>query len=338
MSHSDSNTNRWVVAIDGGGSKVAGAIAPINATGCFNLNLAVPNSVRLKSAGVGSAAVSTWKDARINLVSMLDNLLEQTGASSSEVVHAVLMLAGAGRPDDVQRVTESLLERSSFRSCTQLTITSDIGPLIQHASDLDPRLPAIVVIAGTGSLVGAIDKEGRLIRAGGWGPVLGDEASGWRIALGALKPICMWIDRGSPAAETPEALEVVTKFLSDKRLLADREKLNSALIALASDRHLAAQLAPGILEFSTTPNGSATYRFVRGQFWLLVKQIENVYQRLGISSDWRLCLAGGLASNDKLFQDFLTAELKLRRIPPVSISALDPLDAGLRFATRSGSA
>ncbi|MDX1926836.1 MAG: BadF/BadG/BcrA/BcrD ATPase family protein [Pirellulaceae bacterium] len=335
MSLLDSITNRWIVAIDGGGSKVAGAIAPLNATGCFEISQAIPYSVRLKSAGVGSAALATWKDARINLVSMLDNLLDQAGANSNEVAHAVLMLAGAGRPADVQRVTESLLERASFRACAQLTVTSDIGPLIQYACDLDPKSPAIVVIAGTGSLVGAIDTNRNLIRAGGWGPVLGDDASGWRIALGALKPICMWIDRGNPNEEPPEALEIVSKFLSEKRLLPDRDQLNSALIALAGDRHLAAQLAPEILKLSTTTEGTATYRFVRGQFWLLVKQIEDVHQRLGVNSDWRLCLAGGLASNDPLYQDFLKAELELRRIPPVSITVLDPVEAGLRFATRT---
>ena len=335
MSRTDSITSRWVVAIDGGGSKVAGAIAPLSATGCLDRNSPIPNSVRLKSAGVGSAAVATWKDARINLASMLENLLEEAGANASEVVHAVLMLAGAGRPDDVQRVTESLLERSSFRSCSQLTVTSDIGPMIQHAADLDHKVPAIVLIAGTGSLVGAIDSNRNLIRAGGWGPVLGDEGSGWRIAIGALKPICMWIDRGNPNEEPPETLDIVTKFLSEKRLLPDRNKLNSALIALASDRHLAAQLAPEILKFSATSEGSSTQRFVRDQFSLLVKQIEDVYHRLGVTSDWRLCLAGGLASHDQHFQNFLNAELELRCIPPVSTTVLDPLEAGLRFATRS---
>ena len=335
MSLTDSIASRWIVAIDGGGSKVAGAIAPLSATGCFRLDSPIPNCVRLKSAGVGSAAVATWKDARINLVSMLENLLEEAGANASEVVHAVLMLAGAGRPDDVQRVTESLLERTSFRSCSQLTVTSDIGPMIQHAADLDHKVPAIVLIAGTGSLVGAIDSNGKLIRAGGWGPALGDEGSGWRIAIGALKPICMWIDRGDPNEEPPETLDIVTRFLLDKRLLPDPDRLNSGLIAVASDRHLAAQLAPEILKFSTTVEGKRLYRFVRGQFWLLAKQIEDVYHRLGITSDWRLCLAGGLASNDQHFQDFLNAELELRRIPPVSTTVLDPLEAGLRFATRS---
>ena len=335
MSLTDSITSRWIVAIDGGGSKVAGAIAPLNATGCFDRNGPIPNSVRLKSAGVGSAVAATWKDARINLVSMLENLLEEAGANASDVVHAVLMLAGAGRPDDVQRVTESLLERASLRSCSKLTVTSDIGPLIQHATDLDHKVPAIVVIAGTGSLVGAFDSNRNLIRAGGWGPVLGDEGSAWRIAIGALQPICRWIDRGDPNEEPPETLDIVTKFLSEKRLLPDRDRLNSGLIAIAGDRHLAAQLAPEILKFSTTLEGKLIYRFVRGQFWLLVKQIEDVYHRLGITADWRLCLAGGLASNDQHFQNFLNAELELRRIPAVSTTVLDPLEAGLRFATRS---
>ncbi len=336
MGQSDSTAGRWVVAIDGGGSKVAGAIAPLSLNGDPQSSFTAANSIRLKSAGVGSAAAATWKDARINLSSMFDNLLEQAGARPSQIAHVALMLAGAGRPDDVQRTTDSLLNGAAFAECGRLTVTSDIGPLIQHASKLDTSSPAIVVIAGTGSLVGAVDQDRQLIRAGGWGPILGDEASGWRIAVGALKPICVWMDRGSPMNDPPEGLETVTRFLTDRQLLSDPGRLASALLSLVSDRHLAAQLAPDILQLSALPDGTATLRNLQAQFWLLVKQIEDVYRRLEVKTNWRLCLAGGLASNNQRYQSLLAAELQSRPFAPWSMCVLDPLEAGLSFAAEIG--
>lgn len=47
--------------------------------------------------------------------------------------------------------------------------------------------PGVLTIAGTGSIVLACNEHGRSVRVGGWGHLLGDEGSGWWIALEAMK-------------------------------------------------------------------------------------------------------------------------------------------------------
>ena len=47
--------------------------------------------------------------------------------------------------------------------------------------------PGIVIIAGTGSIVLAQNEDGRRLRAGGWGHILGDEGSAYWIAVEAVK-------------------------------------------------------------------------------------------------------------------------------------------------------
>jgi N-acetylglucosamine kinase-like BadF-type ATPase len=245
------------------------------------------------------------------------------------------MLAGAGRPDDVTRVTESLTNDSPFGSCGRLTITSDIQPLIFEARDSHPDSSSIVVISGTGSLVAAFDKEERVVRAGGWGPVLGDEGSGWGLARAFLKTFSSWIDSGRDADHLPEGFQMLGGFLASKHLQTDPQQLNAAIIALVSDRHLAAQLAPSILELATQPSMTATSKLVNEQIALLADQVQQVHSRLAIAnSEWHLCLAGGLASNDTRFQNILSTELKRRAIAPTSVSILDPLNAALSFAAR----
>jgi glucosamine kinase len=55
--------------------------------------------------------------------------------------------------------------------------------------------PGILVIAGTGSNIIGRDSSGKLFGAGGWGPVLGDEGSGYWIGLEALRAALRAQDR-----------------------------------------------------------------------------------------------------------------------------------------------
>ena len=333
VNQASSTTSRWVIAIDGGGSKVTGAASKLDLAAAYPPNRLA--TIRQVVDGTGSASIATWDEARSNLITMLERLIAEAAIGPEKISSAVLMLAGAGRPEDVARVTESLIHDSPFDSCVRLTVTSDIQPLLFEARDCDTASSSIVVIAGTGSLVAALDADGQVVRAGGWGPMLGDEGSGWRIAQAFLKPFCTWIDGGLDPARTPDGLHLLTSFLAAQHMPIASEKLNSAIIALASDRRLAAQLAPDIMELSTQSNGAATFQFVRKQICSLADQVQQVHHRLAISKQaWRLCLSGGLASNDKLFQNFLLAELKRREIAPASVTVLDPLSAALRFAAK----
>ena len=57
--------------------------------------------------------------------------------------------------------------------------------------------PAVITIAGTGAITYICSKEGHL-RVGGWGPLLGDEGSGYDLGLRALKLACRMYDGREP--------------------------------------------------------------------------------------------------------------------------------------------
>jgi len=254
----DNTSRRWFVAIDGGGSKIAGAISNQgHDPRCDPQSVAV---IRHIAEGTGSAAISTWDIVRTNLIRMFERLLNKVSIGPENILNVVLMLAGASRRDDVARVTESLTSELPFSSCNRLTVTSDIQPLLYEARDADPGLPSIVVIAGTGSLVVSLDSKDNVVRAGGWGPVLGDEGSGWGLSHAFLKTFCNWIDNNRDAGSTPEGLQVLSDFLAKKHLPTDPIKLNSAIITLASDRHVSARLAPSILDLAAQPSMTATFQ------------------------------------------------------------------------------
>ena len=60
--------------------------------------------------------------------------------------------------------------------------------------------PAVITIAGTGSITYICSKENYL-RVGGWGPLLGDEGSGYDLGLRALKLACRMYDGREPKEE-----------------------------------------------------------------------------------------------------------------------------------------
>src|SRR6202007_525984 len=45
----------------------------------------------------------------------------------------------------------------------------------------------VALVGGTGSVCLGRTREGRTVRVGGWGPILGDEGSGYQIAVNALR-------------------------------------------------------------------------------------------------------------------------------------------------------
>lgn len=66
--------------------------------------------------------------------------------------------------------------------------------------------PGIIVMAGTGSIAFGMDEAGDRARAGGWGPLLGDEGSGYWIGLRGLRAALRSLDGREDAARLAACL------------------------------------------------------------------------------------------------------------------------------------
>lgn len=90
-------------------------------------------------------------------------------------------VAGAGSSRVARRITSYLTR--AFPNASIRVIT-DIELALYAAA---PEGPAVVIIAGTGSAVGGRNAAGQIVRAGGWGPWLGDDGSAYDIGRRAVK-------------------------------------------------------------------------------------------------------------------------------------------------------
>jgi N-acetylglucosamine kinase-like BadF-type ATPase len=101
--------------------------------------------------------------------------------------------AGAGRPEGIQFFKESI---AALLPKAQIFVETDAFISYIGAIGLEP---GILLIAGTGSIAIGRRRDGSMIRVGGWGPIFGDEGSGFWIGREAIQSALRANDAGTEA-------------------------------------------------------------------------------------------------------------------------------------------
>ena len=156
---------RFVMGVDGGATKTLAAVLDLQRQ---TLHLGHGGSSNPDAVGAHAATSS--------LVKATDEAIGRAGIEREQLDAAVLAIAGT----DTDAVAAHVRERCPP---TWLVVNDVVGA---WAAATDAR-PGVGVISGTGSNVLGIGRDGRAWRAGGWGHVLGDEGSGYWLALQSIK-------------------------------------------------------------------------------------------------------------------------------------------------------
>jgi N-acetylglucosamine kinase-like BadF-type ATPase len=186
--------------------------------------------------------------------------------------------------------------------------------------------PGVLLVVGTGSMVWGRDPEGREIRVGGWGSLLGDEGSGYWLGLGGLRGVARAADGRGPDTALTEVL------LDSLGLPGPQAMIPWA--AGASKAEVAA-LAPRILAvaFDGDPVGA---ELLKGGLEALLRHLEVVRDRWPAGGgEIPMALTGGLAGGSPPFRqrlETLVAGVGGRLVPsqviPVRGAARLALDLG----------
>lgn len=283
----------WLLGIDGGGTKTVAMLS--NQDG----------SVSGQGQSDGSNAQGTGVLAEMEAA--IQQALAQAGLPASTAFAAVVVgLAGAGRPEDRPPVEDWL--RARFPSARTLLVTD--AELILAA--LEGR-PGLAIISGTGSIVWGQDQQGIPARAGGWGPLLGDDGSGYQIGLEALRAITRAWDQVDP----PTLL--TGPLLSALGLNAPSE-LVRFIGRTAPPPASVARLAPLVLDCASTSDDAAI-RIIAGASSALARQAMVVVRRLDLAFPVACAMAGSLLVHSRTLRELLlqrAADQGLR-LDPVQI-------------------
>lgn len=124
-----------------------------------------------------------------HLKSAVEEACGQARIEPQQITAACIGLAGVSHPDHYRSMLAALKEALPI---DDMTLETDARVALAGATG---NQPGVVVIAGTGSIACGINSQGRFARAGGWGPVMGDEGSGSYIGRRALEAVVMAFDR-----------------------------------------------------------------------------------------------------------------------------------------------
>lgn len=182
-----------VLGIDGGGTKTV-CVLMDEAGQIWGRGQAGPSNYQT----VGIEAAKTAIDTAIT------QAILNSGRENITIDGIGLGLAGVGRPEDVRVVQDWLQPIQSKFQPDAVVIESD--SVIALAGGVGQG-EGIVVIAGTGSQVFGKNSQGQTKRVGGWGYLLGDEGSGYHIAIQGLQAALKSYDGRIASTRLVEALQ-----------------------------------------------------------------------------------------------------------------------------------
>lgn len=159
----------YVIGIDAGGTKTVCMLAD--------------EQGRILSEARGPGA-NLQAAGELEVEKVLHTVMDQAIGGRAIVPDAIALgIAGVDRPDDAA-VIRAIMRRIGAHARI-LVVNDALVALVAAAGDD----PAIVIIAGTGSIAYGRNAAGQAARAGGWGFILGDEGSGYWIGRRALRSV-----------------------------------------------------------------------------------------------------------------------------------------------------
>jgi N-acetylmuramic acid 6-phosphate etherase len=245
------------------------------------------------------------------------------GRGRAPVAAACLGLAGADR-DDERALIQDWARRVNLAA--RVEVTNDAALLLATGT---PAGWGLAVVAGTGSIAYARNRDGRTARAGGWGYLLGDEGSGYALVMAGLQAVVRAADgRGQPTRLTE-------RFLA--RLEVGQPQGLIALVYGGSwDRAALAALAPLVLEEADAGDAAATEIVDREAQELALTAASAVRRLDPEPKALPVALAGGVllasASYRQRFLDALAA--RGWHADPVTLVP-QPAEGAVRLALRA---
>jgi len=175
-----------VLGVDGGGTKTS--------TACIDV-------ASLKTIGNAKTGSSNWNSVGVETTreSLREGILGSLAVANKSTLQVrgiCLCMSGVDRPDDIKKVKDVILEILPSIQNEKIFVHNDAVAAL--TSGTNGVLSGLVLISGTGTIVYGYEKGGRSKRASGWGPLLGDEGSGFAIGQDILRAVTHAVDQRGP--------------------------------------------------------------------------------------------------------------------------------------------
>lgn len=289
------NDRKVWAAIDGGGTKTHLCACGREEQILFDKVYASTNYKAYSKEEVCAVMTAAWQE-----------MCGKLGIDTAEVKGAVVSVAGCDSPQD-ETFYRTLMENLGMPS-QRTFVCNDTEGIYRGMT----QQKGICLVAGTGAIACAYDKEGQIARAGGWGAPLSDIGSGYWIGFRILQSFLMWLD-GFAIPEDPVFLLLKDQFARENEALPWTVS-NLSVAEIASVAVTACELAYGE---SCTDRGELCGHVLTDSQRCLAEHVGAVYRNSDLGDEFPLVMVGGLMGNERFYQalqERIRQELPLCRI------------------------
>jgi N-acetylglucosamine kinase-like BadF-type ATPase len=300
-----------VLGIDGGGSHTIAVLAERGSTDrVVGRGEAGPSNIQ----SVGEKAAVEALESAVAIA------FAAAGLKVGTVAAAALGLAGVDHPDSANLI-RSWTDR--FGLAETVSIENDSVLLLAGGT---PEGWGLAVVAGTGSVAFARNRDGQLARSGGWGYILGDEGSAYGLALAGLRAVIRAADGCAPAT-------TLTPKLLSRMGLSEALEIIDAVYRGPWDRARIATLAPDVLEAADGGDPAAS-KVVAQQARELAETAAAAARKAALSTETLpLALTGGPILNGKRYRELFLDSLRTLGLHPQPVALVhEPVEGAMRIA------
>ncbi len=155
------------------------------------------------SAGPANAATRPLPRVVAAVAEAVEDAARAAGIGPAEAAGIGCGLAGVDTAGIAGRVTAAL---DGLYGPGKAFVTNDARIALAGALEGPVDGPGLVLISGTGAIAFGRATDGTEARAGGWGPVIGDEGSGYAIGREGLAAVVRELDGRGPPTKMRELL------------------------------------------------------------------------------------------------------------------------------------
>ncbi|MBW6410705.1 N-acetylglucosamine kinase [Clostridium weizhouense] len=268
---------KYVIGVDGGGTKTE-AIA-------YSLD----GKVIMSSIKGFANLLNNKEKALENIVGSIKEIVEKLGYEELSGVY--LGVAGVEVGDNSKVIKDAVKDKLNI-DCIVMNDAEIALKAMLKGKD------GILVIAGTGSVAFGV-KDNINVRCGGWGNLLGDEGSGYKIAIESIKRMI------SEEEYSLEQSELSKRILENLKISSVNEitefVYSSTKDEIASLTKIVARLAED--------GDIIASKILIDEARSFGKRVENVYKKLNFES-CSIALVGGVIRKAKVFRKAFEEYLK----------------------------
>ena len=276
--------NNYIIGVDGGATKTIGVL--------FS-----PMGEELKRTVKGYSNFSVnEEESIIHILEVIDELTSNLGDNS--ILRIQIGIAGYTNYSRKEKLDVLLKERYN----TSIDVITD-AEIALYSVKRNSEQNVIMILGGTGSVIMLLENN-EMSFIGGFGHLLGDEGSGYHLAITALRNIiAQFEDKKSPTKLTMHILEhIKAKDYSDiKKFVYNRQKNEIAELQLI------------IAEYAQKDNKEAIKLFI-DEGVLLSKQAVKAYKMIDTEEEVIIGIKGGFLLNAPYVKETLIRELNKENI------------------------